>query len=121
MEENSNIKLRNLRYTDEFNEFYSVLDERSKNKFGYCLDLLRNKYVLSSKFIKQIVSSDNNLYEPRVSVGFNEYRSIIFSADHSNIIQATEIIILNGFLKKSSKDYDRQIHKAINILNNIKL
>ena len=55
----------------------------------------------------------------RVSVGFNEYRTILFAADHDNIVQAKIVIILNGFLKKSAKDYDKQIKKAINILNRL--
>jgi len=121
MWEDTNRKIRNLIYTDEFKEFYSLLDERTRNKFEECLDVLRSTYILSTKFVKKLVSCDNNLYELRVCVGFNEYRSIIFSSNHANIIQATEIIILNGFLKKSSKDYDKQIKKAINILNNLEL
>jgi hypothetical protein len=67
--------------------------------------------------VKKLVGTD--LYEMRVSVGFNEYRSILFAIDHKNIIQAKKIVLLNGFLKKSSKDYDKQIKKAINILKNI--
>jgi hypothetical protein len=45
----------------------------------------------------------------------------MFSANHDNIIQATEVYILNGFLKKSTKDYSKQISKAINILNTLEL
>jgi hypothetical protein len=48
----------------------------------------------------------------RVSVGTNEYRTILFSINHPNIIEATEIIVLNGFLKKSNNDYKKQIKKA---------
>jgi hypothetical protein len=36
-------------------------------------------------------------------------------------MQATELVMLNGFLKKDKKDYDKQIKKAINILNNIEI
>jgi hypothetical protein len=82
---------------------------------------LEEVYVLSRKFVKKIVSTKESLYELRISVGFNEHRSILFSANHDNIIQATEIVVLNGFLKKSSKDYDKQIKKAMNILNILKL
>jgi Phage derived protein Gp49-like (DUF891). len=56
----------------------------------------------------------------RVSVGTNEYRTMLFSINHENIIQATEVILLNGFLKKSSKDYDKQIKKATKILEDLK-
>jgi mRNA-degrading endonuclease RelE of RelBE toxin-antitoxin system len=118
---NENRKIRELIYTDEFKEYYHSLDERTKDKYGDCLILLEEVRVLSTKFVKVLVNTDENLYELRVSVGFNEYRSILFSADHDNIIQATKIVILNGFLKKSSKDYNKQIKKAISILNSLEL
>lgn len=57
-----------------------------------------------------------DLYEMRVSVGTNEYRTVLFAVNHSNIILATKILVLNAFLKKSTKDYDKQIKKAIKIL-----
>ena len=41
--------------------------------------------------------------------------------DNSNVILATKIILLNGFLKKSTKDYDKQIAKAIRILKDLAL
>jgi mRNA-degrading endonuclease RelE of RelBE toxin-antitoxin system len=116
-----NKKIRELIFTIEFSEYLETLDERTKNKFGECFTLLKEVRVLSVKFVKVLVNTDENLYELRVSVGFNEYRSILFSADHDNIIQATRIIILSGFLKKSSKDYDKQIKRAINILNRLEL
>jgi hypothetical protein len=71
---------------------------------------------LSKKFVKKIVNSD--FYELRVSVD-NEIRVFLFSANNENINLATEIIVLNGFIKKSKKDYDKQIKKAYNILNSI--
>lgn len=71
---------------------------------------------LSKKFVKKIVNSD--FYELRVSVD-NEIRVFLFSANNENINLATEIIVLNGFIKKSNKDYDKQIKKAYNILNSI--
>lgn len=55
----------------------------------------------------------------RVSVGNNEYRTIMFTMDNENMILATEITLLNAFLKKSTKDYQKQIKLAKNILNKI--
>jgi hypothetical protein len=57
----------------------------------------------------------------RVSIGKNEYRSVLFAIDHDNVIESTRIILLNGFLKKSTKDYKREIDKAENILNKLEL
>jgi len=112
-------EIRHILYTEEFNEFFGTLDERAQSKFEDNISVLKTVYVLSTKFVKRIVNTD--LYELRVSIGHNEYRSIIFAVDHDNVIQATKIILLNGFLKKSSKDYDKQIKKASNILNSLDL
>lgn len=49
----------------------------------------------------------------------NEYRTILFAIDKPNIIEATQIILLNGFLKKSNKDYRKQIEIAQTILNDL--
>jgi hypothetical protein len=117
--EYENGKIRDLLHTDEFDDFYNSLDEKTATKYDEAILYLESIYVLSSKFVKKIVNTE--LYEMRVSVGYNEYRSIIFAADHENVIQATRIVLLNGFLKKSSKDYDKQVKRAINILKNIRL
>lgn len=62
-----------------------------------------------------------DLYEMRVSVGHNEYRTILFAIDNQNVILSTRIILLNGFLKKATKDYQRQIEKAERILNSLSI
>ena len=41
--------------------------------------------------------------ELRISVG-NEYRVILFTIDHENFIEAERLLLLNGFMKKSTKD-----------------
>lgn len=54
----------------------------------------------------------------RISVD-NEVRVILFAVDNDNINLATSIIFLNGFIKKSTKDYEKEIIKAINILRDV--
>jgi hypothetical protein len=115
----NNEEIRSVLYTDEFDLFYSELDDRTKEKYRQGIEILKTVYVLSTKIVKKIVNTD--LYELRISVGYNEYRSLFFCADHENVIQATQIILLNGFLKKSPKDYDKQIKRAIKILKEIEL
>lgn len=51
----------------------------------------------------------------RISVD-NEYRVILFTIDNDSFINANEIIVLNGFIKKSSTDYNKQIENAIRIM-----
>jgi len=74
---------------------------------------------LPTKFVKHLFGT--RLYEIRVAVGHNAYRTILFAANSDNIIQATEIYLLNSFLKKSEKDYEREITIAEKILNDLEL
>lgn len=69
--------------------------------------------MVSTKFVKRLVNTD--FYEMRISLD-NEYRVILFAIDNDNFINANEILLLNGFIKKSTADYDKQIAKAIKIM-----
>lgn len=83
------------------------------------MNVIATLYNVSTKFVKHLENTD--LYEMRVSVGTNEYRTVLFAIDHDNFIEARNIILLTGFLKKDKKDYKKQIDKAISILNNLEL
>lgn len=52
----------------------------------------------------------------RILIQTDEYRTILFTIDNDNIVNATQIILLNAFLKKSTKDYKKQIEVADTIL-----
>ena len=56
------------------------------------------------------------VYELRISVG-NEYRAILFTIGQENFVQAEQILLLNGFMKKSTKDYKKEIQKVQHILD----
>ena len=101
----------------EFAQFYNGLSDKVKIKFDYVLEIVKTERVISTKFVKRLENTD--LYEMRVSVGGNEYRTVMFTMDNDNVILATEITLLNAFMKKSSKDYKKQISLAENILNRI--
>ena len=116
---NKVVKIRNVVHTDDFDEYYNSLDKRSAAKYDQAILYLETIYVLSKKFVKKLETAEPGMYEMRVSVGSNEHRTIIFAIDHDNIIQAKNVILLNGFLKKDNKEYRKQINKAINILNNL--
>ena len=106
--------MRNVILSSEFEQYYTALPARIKVKFDYAINVLQTVAVPSTKFVKKIQNSE--FYEMRVSVGTNEYRSLLFSIDNDNIINATQVLILNSFLKKSNKDYPKQIVIAENIL-----
>lgn len=105
--------MRNLQFTDEFLEFINESETNVKNKIGYLFEVLKTQSVINTKIAKKLINTD--FYEIRIQVN-NEYRIIIFTIDHDNINQSTEILFLNGFMKKSTKDYDKQIKKAIKII-----
>lgn len=65
--------------------------------------------------MKKLQSSQ--FYELRINAG-NEFRIIIFTIDHLNFSECTKAVCLNGFQKKSTKDYKKAIKQAEKILEN---
>lgn len=118
-DEESKTDIRVIYKSQEFELFYEGLTENVKQKFEHVFNVIQTVYALPNKFVKHLVNTD--LYEMRVSVGTNEYRTVLFAIDHDNIIQSTRILLLNGFLKKSEKDYKKQICKAEKILKDLEL
>ena len=110
-------QIRVVYKTPQFETFYNSLPSKVQTKFNYVIEVVTTIYDISTKFVKHL--QDTDLYEMRVSVGSNEYRTILFAIDKSNVIEATKIILLNGFLKKSNKDYRKQIEIAQSILNDL--
>lgn len=110
--------MRKIRSTPEYQTFYDSLSDRVKNKIEYGIHILEEITVVSTKLVKKLTNT--NLYELRISVD-NEYRIILFCMDNENIINATKIIFLNGFVKKSTKDYVKKIEQAKKIFNNLEL
>lgn len=110
-------EIRIVHSTPQFDAFFEKLPPQVQNKFLYAINVISRIYSIPTKFVKHLVNTD--LYEFRVSVGYNEYRTILFAIDHHNVIECTQIILLNGFIKKSSKDYLKQIALAKQLLKNL--
>lgn len=108
--------MRTMIRSVEFDEFYNTLPVNVKGKVQYALNVIAEIKVINTKLVKKLVDSD--FYELRISVG-NEYRVILFTIDHENFIEAEQVLLLNGFLKKSTKDYKKEIQKAQHILSNL--
>lgn len=108
-------KVRTIFFSDEFEEFYTNSDARLKEKLNYLLNIVSTQYVVSQKFIKSLENTP--FYELRISLGNNEYRTILFAIDHDNFMQCHKVILLNTFLKKSTKQYKAEIRVAENILS----
>lgn len=76
--------IRTIFRTDEFEKFYDSLNNKVKEKFEYTFGLVQTIYVLPVKYIKHLEGTD--LYEMRISVGSNEYRTVLFAIDNKNVI-----------------------------------
>ncbi len=111
--------IRTIYKTPEFEAFYAALPPKTQTKFDYVINVISTIYNIPTKFIKHLEKTD--LYEMRVSVGTNEYRTVLFAIDHNNFIEAKNIILLNAFLKKDNKDYRKQIEIAHSIINRLEL
>ena len=99
--------------TTAFDSFYNSLNNRAKNKVDYVFEHIRTEKNVSTKFVKNLTNTD--FYEMRISVD-NEYRVILFAIDDDNFINANEIVLLNGFVKKSTADYEKQITIALKLM-----
>jgi hypothetical protein len=100
--------IRELILTPEFEEYYNSVTDKVREKYDYVMYILRTQRVVST-----------NLYEMRVAVGNNEHRTFLFAIDASNVIECSQVILLNGFLKKDTKQYKAEIEKAKKILKNL--
>ena len=108
--------MRTMIKTSAFEEFYATLTDKVQEKVDYVSNILIQNKVVSTKFVKKLENTE--YYEMRISVG-NEYRVILFTIDHPNLIEATQVLLLNGFLKKSTKDYKKQIEIADKIIQSL--
>lgn len=106
--------IRNIIYSDEFEEYYASMNEQLKKKYDYALQIVKSQYVISSKIVKSLENTD--FYELRISISSNEYRTILLAVDHDNFIQSKNVLLLNSFLKKDTKQYKAEIKKAQNIV-----
>ena len=102
--------------TSAFEEFYATLTDKVQEKVDYVSNILIQNKVVSTKFVKKLENTE--YYEMRISVG-NEYRVILFTIDYPNLIEATQVLLLNGFIKKSTKDYKKQIEIADKIIQSL--
>ena len=106
--------IRHIIYSDEFEEYYASMNEQLKKKYDYALQIVKSQYVVSSKIVKSLENTD--FYELRISISSNEYRTILLAVDHDNFIQSKNVLLLNSFLKKDTKQYKAEIKKAENIV-----
>ena len=109
---------REVILSDEFMDYYRSLPEKVRTKYDYVMQIIRSQYVVNEKFVKHLENTE--FYEARVSVGTDEYRTIIFAIDSQSFIESKTVLFLNSFLKKDSKQYKSEVKKAESIIEKYK-
>ena len=109
-----NERIRAVTYTKEFDEYYHSLPPKIRDKYDYVFEIIQTKYVVSRKFVKRLEKTE--FYEIRISVGNNEYRTILFAIDAESFMECRRVVLLNSFVEKSSKQYNAEIKKAERLL-----
>lgn len=97
-----------LYYKNYFIDFFISLDDGSKKKVAYILDMLKTEERLNKNFVKLI---RDGVYELRASNNGNIYRAF-FIFDDGNVV-----MLFNGFQKKTQKTPDNEIKKALKLKN----
>ena len=106
--------MRVILITPECLEFIDNQNNRISTKFYQIIEVIGEVKIVHTNFVKKLINTD--FYELRIKAG-NEIRVIMFTIDHSNFAECTKVVCLNGFHKKSTKDYTKAIKKAEKILN----
>lgn len=105
--------MREIVITEECLEFIDSHGHRVGDKFFQLIEIMGEVKVVHTNFVKKLINS--KFYELRIKAG-NEYRVVIFAIDHLNFNECKQAVCLNGFLKKSNKDYVKAVKKAEIIL-----
>ena len=98
-------------YISEECEHYILEEssERVRNKFKYLLEVLQEHKIVHTSFVEKLTNT--KYYELKIKAE-NQIRVIIFTIDNENFNAANQIILLNGFLKRTNRDYKKAIKIA---------
>lgn len=105
--------MREIIITEECLSFIDSQGQRVSDKFLQLVEIIGEVKIVHTNFVKKI--KNTRFYELRIKAG-NEYRVLIFAIDHLNFAESTKAVCLNGFLKKSNKDYVKAVKEAEGIL-----
>jgi len=105
--------MREIDITEYCLEYIDKQGKRVSDKFFQLVVIMEEAKIVHTNFVKKLTNT--KFYELRIKAG-NEYRVIIFAIDHLNFSECTKVVCLNGFLKKSNKDYLKAIKEAEKIL-----
>ena len=106
--------IREIYYSEEYEEYYSRLDAKTQAKYNYLEQIIKTQYVVNKKFVKNLEGTE--FYEARISVGTNEYRTILFAIETVSFMESKRVLFLNSFLKKDTKQYKGEVEQARKII-----
>lgn len=86
-------------------EFLDSLDGKVAQKVVWVLNLIEDLDIIPSLYFKKLINTDG-IWECRIKFGNNIYRILCFMLDDSNIV------LTNGFIKKTQKTPESEITKA---------
>ena len=92
-------------YTCPIQNFLDSLPGKPVQKIVWVLKLLEDSDIVPGEYLKKITST-KYLWECRIKFGSNSYRVLCFFTDIG------EIVLTNGFVKKTRKTPKFEIEKA---------
>ena len=95
-----NEDIRETFHSAEYDEYYASLDAKTKAKYDYVETIIKTQYVVNKKFVKN-----------------HEHRTIVFAVDSVSFMESRQVLFLNSFLKKDTKQYKGELETARQILN----
>jgi len=104
---------REIKISPECHVFITEQSQRVLDKFYEVIAVLIGIQVVGAPYIKKLTNT--RFYELRIKAG-QEYRFVLYPVDHENFTLAKKVICLNGFVKKSTKDYRKAISRGNELL-----
>ncbi|MBK7811501.1 MAG: type II toxin-antitoxin system RelE/ParE family toxin [Saprospiraceae bacterium] len=109
--------MRIVLISDECLEFVSSNNSRIQTKFKYLIEVIGEQNIIHKAIVDKIVNT--KFYELRIRAD-NQIRIIIFAIDHDNFNESKKIILLNGFIKRTNKDYVKAVNEAKKLIGKYK-
>ena len=104
---------RENKMTPECHAFIAEQPQRVLDKFYEVIAVLIEIQVVGAPYLKKLTNT--RFYELRVKA-VQEYRFILYPMDHENFTLANKVICLNGFVKRSTKDYRKAVNRGNELL-----
>jgi len=102
--------MREIYISEECEQYiFEESSERVRIKFKYLLEVLEEHKIVHTSFVEKLTNT--KYYELKIKAE-NQIRVIIFTIDNQNFNAANRIILLNGFLKRTNRDYKKAIKIA---------